>query len=264
MSWIFSFLLLAGCSTLVPVPELAPGQATLSPEEAWRKTLAAHVDDRGQIDFAGLKRDSGLLRQYVAFLAKEGPKTQPARYNSREQKLAFHLNAFNALTLYGILNADVPASLGPAFFRKKFVIEGTEVTLEDYRNRTIRALGDERVHVALNPMTKGAPKMLRYPFFAEWIHEELEKQSATFFNDDRYVQKDPARKTVHVSSLLKTYAEDYLRKASSLVGYVNRYRKDKIPADYKIEFLPFDWTLNSQPRTSSKGFSKAYSTVSEG
>jgi len=264
MKSLWIAFLLAGCSTLVTVPEVPPSQASLSPEDAWRKTLAANVDDKGQVDFKNLKRDSSALRLYVASLAKDGPKLQASRYNTREKRLAFYINAYNALTLYGVLESGVPDTLSSRFLRKKFIVEGAEVTLEDYRDRTIRALGDERVSVALSYLTKSSAKLLRYPYFSEWIHEELEKQSATFFNDEQYVRKDASRKVVRVTGLMKYYAEDYLRKSPTLIAYINRYRKDKIPADFKVEFLPFDWALLAQPRSPAKAFSKAHSTVSEG
>ena len=42
------------------------------------------------------------------------------------------------------------------------------------------------------------------------------------------------------------YAADFLASASSLIAYVNRYRAQPIPLDYAVEFLPYDWTVNSQ------------------
>ena len=37
---------------------------------------------------------------------------------------------------------------------------------------------------------------------------------------------------------------DFLKKAPSLIAYANRYREAKIPDSYRVEFIPYDWTLN--------------------
>jgi len=49
-----------------------------------------------------------------------------------------------------------------------------------------------------------------------------------------------------LSQILQFYTEDFTKKASSLIAYVNQYREDKIPAGWKVEFIPYDWTLNAQ------------------
>jgi len=31
------------------------------------------------------------------------------------------------------------------------------------------------------------------------------------------------------------------------VAYVNQYRNTAIPADYRVKFLDYDWTINQSP-----------------
>ena len=51
---------------------------------------------------------------------------------------------------------------------------------------------------------------------------------------------------MRLSQILQFYTDDFLKKAPSLVAYVNKYRQDKIPEAWKVEFIPYDWQLNSQ------------------
>ncbi len=53
---------------------------------------------------------------------------------------------------------------------------------------------------------------------------------------------------MRVSSILKLYTEDFLAKRSTLIAYINQYASVKIPEDYQIEFIDYDWTVNSQRR----------------
>ena len=76
----------------------------------------------------------------------------------------------------------------------------------------------------------------------------LERETRFFFAEPRNLQVDSALKVVRMSEILSFYPEDFLAKAPSLVAYVNRYRDAPMPADYRVEFIPYDWTINRQPR----------------
>jgi len=269
MKAVWLAVLLTGCSSLVPVPEISKVEGTYNPQDAWRKVLAAHVDENGRVDFAGLSKDAGQLKAFVAYVAKEGPRSHSSKFPGREAKLAYYINAYNALSLYAILDSAAPDSLNASrdaksIRYKKFVVEGEVISLQKLESEVIRPMGEERVHVALNYMTAGSARFPRYPFVAQWLNEELEKQSKFFFNEERNVRVDRTKKIVHVSELLHFFSGDYLSKAKSLIGYVNRYRTEKIPENYRVEFIPFDWKLHSQSRSPAKGFSNAAQTVLEG
>jgi hypothetical protein len=36
------------------------------------------------------------------------------------------------------------------------------------------------------------------------------------------------------------------RGCPRLIGFVNKYCEEKIPEGWKVEFIPYDWRLNSQ------------------
>jgi len=39
---------------------------------------------------------------------------------------------------------------------------------------------------------------------------------------------------VRLSQILQFYTDDFLKKASSLIAYVNKHRQDKIPDGWKV------------------------------
>ena len=67
-----------------------------------------------------------------------------------------------------------------------------------------------------------------------------------FFSEDRNVALDSEGRVVRFSEILRFYTKDFLAKAPTLIAYANLYRSDPIPSDWKVEFIPYDWTLNSQ------------------
>lgn len=111
----------------------APGQKndlTIPAWEAlWTKVLESHVDEAGHIDFAGLARDHRDLDRVVAFIAVVDPVSQAQRFSDRASRLAYYINAYNALAMHGVVETGVPASLGgwkkfAFFYLRKFTVGG--------------------------------------------------------------------------------------------------------------------------------------------
>ena len=48
--------------------------------------------------------------------------------------------------------------------------------------------------------------------------------------------------------IFKWYQKDFEQEAGTVVAYINRYRKSPIPDSYKIEFYPYDWSLNDKKK----------------
>ncbi len=241
------FLSLAGCVRRLPppVPAHAPLPSADAAYQAWGRVLAANVDGRGRIDFDRVTREPADLHAYVAWAAANGPRSTPAAFPSKEDALAYHLNTYNALAMFNAVTNDVrPVDKIRFFFLTTLAIDGAPMSLYAYENDVIRPFGEPRIHFALNCMVRGCPRLPQEPYRAASLEKQLEEGAVLFLNEERNVQVDDGRKTVRLSSILKFYTEDFLAAEPSLIAYANRYRERKIPGDYRVEFIPYDWTLN--------------------
>jgi hypothetical protein len=241
-------LSISGCAVLVPAPAVDPGP---DPAAGWAKVLQRHVDDSGRVDFAALAGDRADLDRYVAWLGGFGPRSAPQRFPTRAHLVAHHINAYNALAMFNVIERGIPRSLGGIelarfFYLRRFPIDGEPLSLYAYENEVIRPLGEERVHFALNCMAVSCPRLPRAPFNGGTLEAELEGEARRFLNEPRNVRVDDADKVVTLSAILDFYSKDFLAKMPSLIAYVNRYRNTPVPADYRVEFLPYDWTVNAQ------------------
>ena len=219
----------------MPAPDVPP---PAEPARAWARVLEGFVDDEGRVDYAGLARDPADLRRFVAWIHAAGIERQP---------LAFHLDAYNALAMYNALERGVPASLEGFekirfFYLRRFALAGKAVSLYDYENDVIRKFGDARIHFALNCMAAGCPRLPRTPFLAADLDAVLEREARRFLNEPRNVQVDHGARTVRLSSIFAFYPEDF----PPLLPYVNRHRTERVPEDYRIAFIPYDWRLNAR------------------
>ena len=254
LAWAFGLLLgvvLAGCAS---TPALAPSSepADAPPYDAWARVLERFVDDEGRVDFAGVAAEPADLDHYLGYVHRVSPASHPAQFASREAVLAYHLNTYNALALRKVIDAGIPRTLAGLrkvgfFYFGKQPVGGLPITLYDYENQVIRPLGDARVHVALNCMSVGCPRLPREPFLPETLDAQLDREARLFFSEPRNVQVDDAARVLRLSEILKFYTDDFLRSAPTLAAYANRYRDAPLPEDYEVRFIPYDWSIKRQP-----------------
>jgi hypothetical protein len=237
-------------SVATPVPAGVAANLSIGEWEAlWTKVLIRHVDDAGRIDFDALSHDHTDLDRVVAFIAAVDPASQADRFPDRQSHLAFYINAYNALAMYGVVKAGVPESLGGLtkftfFYLRTFTIGGKSISLYKFENDVIRPLGEERVHFALNCMVVSCPRLPRVAFSAAKLDAQLDTAARAFIGETRNVYTDPGKREVWLSAIFDFYTEDFLAHAPSLIAYVNHYRADKIPADSEVRFLEYHWTVN--------------------
>lgn len=235
-------VLFFGCATAVRAPQPV---ASLSPvAESWSRVLARHVDAEGRVDFVGLARDRADLDRYVGWIYATGPNNRPELFAGRAAVIAYHLNAYNALAMYNVLEAGIPqtlASFGERydfFYRRKLSVGGTEISLYDYENKVIRPLGEERIHFALNCMAVSCPRLPREPFTAAQLEQQLARETRRFFAESRNFTVDDAARTVRLSEILRFYPDDFLARAPSLAQYAAEQAGRTVPPDYAVSFVP--------------------------
>ena len=222
-------------------------------ENLWSEVLRRHVDPAGRIDFSALAKNHADLDRVVGFVATVDPAAQPERFPDRSSRLAYYINAYNALAMHGVLEEGVPDDLGGwtkfrFFYLKEFKIGGTPMSLYSFENHVIRPLGEERIHFALNCMVVSCPRLPRTAFDANTLEQQLDAAAHAFVAEQRNVSVDPTTREVWLSAIFDFYTEDFLAHAPRLIDYVNRYRAQRIPADFRVRFFDYDWTVNDRSR----------------
>jgi hypothetical protein len=234
-------------SPYVPPPMTGEGTPLQPPEDAWARVLQAAVDAQGRVDFNALVAVHADLDRYVAWIYERSPERWPQYYGTRAHAVAFHVNAWNALALYNLLQSGLPPSLSllerKRFFeRRKLLVGGQPLSLAEYRAQ-IRALGEPRVHFAITSQFGHEPRLAREPYRAAAIDVQLDRAARAFFADERNLRVDAGRRVLVLSPILAEYAQDFPGGGPSLAAYASRYRGRPLPADYSQEFAATDWTL---------------------
>jgi hypothetical protein len=253
-----ALLVLQGCSTLVALPA-PPASDTLTSgapdataaQAAWARVLQTFVNEQGLVDFAALARSPADLHTYVRFVART-PATDIA---DPQERLAHHINAYNALSMFNVIDLGIPETNQPLtaryrfFIARKHVIGGQRLSLYAYENEVIRPLDEPRVHWALNCSALACPVLPRLPFTGPELERQLQTESIRFFANPRNFRVDDARRTVYLSEILSFFTEDFVpNHAPNLIAYANRYAPRQADTSYQVKFVPYDWTIANWER----------------
>ena len=239
-----TLLLAAGCSTVQPVPPVEPLPSDAA--FAWPSVLNQAVDDGGRVDYPGLAAAHGALDLAASVVAR----TDLAAITDRRERLAFLINASNTLWTLAVLANGIPDRLGlagrlEAAQLQSFTVAGRDTTLQALQRNLILPLasgpgGDWRVPLALYCPAVSCPRLARRAYEAPELDAQLDAAARRFLSDPANVAVDPAARVVRVSALMQ--------RTPGLIGTVNRYRNGAaIPGDYRVERLPFDWTVAAAP-----------------
>lgn len=228
-------------------------QAQTAADPAWfdafEAVLRQRVDAQGRVDFAGIAAAPQPLAAVVAEIGASAPADGRAAH-----LLAWRINAYNALAMHGIVQRGIPQSLSFVgrygfFVNTGFRISGRETSLKSFEDDVIRKMGEERIHFALNCMVRGCPRLPREAFRSVRIEAQLAAAAREFCESGYQVRPAPDRRAVFVSQIFQFFTEDFVpAKAPSVLAYVNRWRREPIPADWTLRHFDYDWSINSQTR----------------
>ena len=226
----------------------------------WADVLNQVVTDDGYVRYDLLMRNANGVRysleRYVAQIHDAGPANRPELFPTEADRLAYYINAHNALSMYGVVSRDLPENVyfSGLLEETRFVVGGRWVSLEQLANGFVRPFGDPRAHFALNCMAVSSPPLRREPYVGEWLDEQLEEQGWRFLNDPRAVQPED-EDTVRLTELVtRFYPEDFLgayqrrtgARAVNIIEAVAPYAAEEAPLRGAQDYvaLPFDWSLN--------------------
>ena len=186
--------------------------------------LKKYVSASGVVNYSGLKNDRANLNAYMEALAKETPQSSW----SKNEKLAYWINAYNAFTLDLILDNHPLKSItdldgGSPWKVKRITLAGKKYSLDQIENQIIRPQFKEpRIHFAVNCAAKSCPTLLNAAFLPETLNSQLEKQTKKFVNNAAFNQISGS--SAKVSKIFEWYGEDF----GDLKSYLNKYSSQKI------------------------------------
>lgn len=266
---------------LIVVTALAPGasvsgQQSPSTVEAihrpFDQILDFHVRD-GQVYYRALKSDRTRLDRYASSL--NVPEATYAGW-SREQQMAYWLNAYNAFVLQTVIDsypirgksAEYPASsirqIPGAFDKRKHRVAGRTLTLDEIEKTVLPGFKEARLYLALGRGAVGSGRLRSEAFSADRLEPQLEAVAADFLRHDEMIRIDRAAGTISVTPILSWREAEFVAAydPGATGPYAQRSPVERalmaflaprllplekefvLQNEFRVVFHPFDWRLN--------------------
>ncbi len=228
--------------------------------QAWGGLLKRYVDANGRVDYTEWKpseSETQILSDYLASLSAANPTVQA----SPAARLAFWINAYNALTVYGILREYPTTSIrnhtaklfGYNIWNDLLLnVGGRTYSLNQIEHEVLRKLGEPRIHFAIVCASIGCPNLLDEAYTAERLELQLTTNSQAFFAKPTNFQYNPGQRTFQLSSLLEWYGSDFGSDQAAQFRKLAPYFPSReahdaaMSGNVKVSYLEYDWRLNDQ------------------
>ena len=265
-SFLMPFAVAAWAFTQVPRPYTYPEpqlDASGVDQRLWNHLLQNYVAD-GLVDYRGLRRDHHF-KLYVSQLASAQPDAL-----DRNGQLAFYCNAYNAFVMDGVIKHKIDDSVidfknetDVGFFDlPEHILAGETTDLNTLEHKLIRPTFQEpRIHMALVCAAKSCPRIRAEAYTGDRIDQQLEDQATLFANNLEYVRFEEAENTLYLSPILNWYGEDFGGQPGYLSFLTERCQDGSLrqmiqkasQGDGSVAFNKYDWSLNSQTKSSGAG-----------
>lgn len=235
----------------------------------WNAALGRWVRPGG-VDYDAILAEEGDLRRFIATLGEVGPRLTPERFTTEPERLAYYINAYNALVLFAVADNwpidtvhDVRGWLDPRagfgfFYGLRFPLDGGAVNLYDLENEVIRGFVDARIHAAINCASKSCPALMPYAFEPARLDDQLDAVTRTFCSDPPHVRVDDEAEEIQLSAIFEWYQPDFeeharrLGRPATIVDFILAFATPEVAAaveraqsaDFDVVFQPYDWALN--------------------
>ena len=220
--------------------EVAKHTSTSFDHTIWDQLLQKYVTASGKVNYQGFKGEESKLDAYLDALSAQVPTTKW----SRNEQMAYWINAYNAFTVKLILDNYPVASImdthgGKAWDVSWIKLGNKTYTLNQIEHEILRpTFKDARIHFAVNCAAKSCPPLLNKAWQAATLDQNLTKQTKRFINNPKYTTLTKGE--IKISKIFEWYAEDF----GDISAYIQQYADVAINDEASVVFLDYDWALN--------------------
>jgi hypothetical protein len=225
-----------------------PSSARTADHNLWDSLLQTHVNSAGMVDYRGFIADSLRMKAYLLHLSRRHPNATW----SREEQLAYWINAYNAFTIDLIcqhypLKSIKDIKPGIPFVNSvwdiQFIhIEKATYDLNNLEHGIIRAkFHDPRIHAALNCASVSCPKLRNRAYTPQGLDGQLDKAARDFINDPS--KNQVTKESMKLSRIFLWYGLDF-KKQGGVRAFIAGFSSIKSDKKAKITYLDYNWRLN--------------------
>jgi hypothetical protein len=230
-------------------PAEAAAPATADATAGWDALLRTFVTADGGFRYKALAADEASMAKLKAFT--EQAATADASKLSREEALAFYINAYNATTIAEVLKLWPVTNVlkEDGFFDKtKHLIAGESLTLNDLEKTKIRdPYKEPRIHFLVNCASASCPILVGEAITAANLETLMARQATEYVTRTTLFK---GKQGLEISSIFDWYKEDFggPEGVRTFIAAHVAPEQRAFVADSanKIGFFNYDWNTNAR------------------
>lgn len=210
----------------------------------FNELLQKHVSGNGVVNYDSFKKEEYKLNEYLKMLTS----AQPKESWSRNKKLAYYINLYNASTVSLILKnypvksiKDIENAWDISFIK----IGKKTISLNYLENKIIRPVFKEpKIHFAVNCGAASCPKLSNNAFSEKNVDTLLQENTERFLKSSGIGIKQNGGE-VELSKIFEWYADDFGGK-DNLLEWITTNSSLDLSKDSIKSFITYDWELNDK------------------
>lgn len=224
----------------------------------WQRVLDKVCTDDGYVRYDVLKYNEDATKdalfRFVGLINTVSPENRADLFPTDQDKLAYYLNAYNALCMYGVLQKGLPDNVlnSGLFILSSFPVGGDSLTLDKLEKTRIRTVGDPRIHFALNCMSMSCPPLRKEAYSGASLDKQLAEQGRRYLSDPRGAVRDGSQ--VKLGEIFRFYEGEFKdaykkragKQEAGLLESIQPYAAPDSPVigATGYTYMKYDWSLN--------------------
>lgn len=197
----------------------------------------------GKVNYPEIHKDQSELDQVLDLASNVSVSQKDA-----EVYQAFWINAYNLSVIKGIIDnfpINSPLDKKGFFDKTTHSLAGKNITLNHIEHKLLREVfKDARFHFVLVCGAIGCPPLISKAYLPKSLDSQMEKQTKIALNGT-FLKVSTKKKRVEASQIMEWYKEDFTMNGKSEIDFINTYRTEKIPNDFKLSYFPYNWKTNT-------------------
>ncbi|EPR73857.1 Uncharacterized protein DUF547 [Winogradskyella psychrotolerans RS-3] len=202
--------------------------------------LKKHVSENGNVNYKSIKSESKTFQRYIDLLKLH----QPNDDWTKNDKLAYWINAYNALTIDLILRNYPTKSIKDIkdpWDQRLWKFGNTWQNLNDIEHEILRKMNEPRIHFAIVCASVSCPKLQNTAFTASNLDQQLTDATKEFLADTS--KNELSKDNIKISKIFRWFKDDF-EQNGSLIDFLNKYSDITISESTKKSYTDYNWNLN--------------------
>lgn len=196
---------------------------------------------QGKVDYAGVRESFAPIHELY-----EQINQMDLTSASSVEKKAFFINAYNLIVIHQVAQyypLKSPMNQSGFFDKVKHQVAGESMTLNFLEiKKIVLPYRDPRIHFTLACAARSCPPLASFAYLPGRLEQQLEERTRKAINNPTFIQIGD--RTVEVSKIFDWYQRDFTQDGRTLLEFINQYRTQKIPENYRVVYYEYNWQLN--------------------